>query len=563
MRTNTKIRESIGCRWAIRCLLLPLLIAAPKVAEASAGVAAYALVVGSNQPGKGQETLQFAKEDADRFGAVLKELGGYLPGRVKILYDPDAATLKNALSEITKKLDAHRAADEQSEFVFYYSGHARSAALNLGAEELPLSELRKLLEQVPATLKLVLLDACQAGAVSKVKGAAPAADFSFNSVNNLKSQGMAVIASSAADELSQESERLRGSFFTHHLTAGLRGAGDADSDGRVTLDEAYRYTYNRTLVDTAETAVGKQHVSMETDLTGEGETVLTWPSGARAQLVLDAALGGDFLVYRKNDKTVMAEVHKASGDTLRLALPPGDYEIMIKQESTAYTCALVLTDGAAKTVDLRQCKRSTLKQYNTKGTRPKERREHLFFELGIGTLVKTSDRYVTRLNDFNYSSTEVLSETVLHWHITAMVGLIRYLQVGVSLYKLDSGFFDTSSATRSFEWRAHAVGLVVRGRFPVANDWVVPYIQAGAGAAWGTTRYTVSEDADEGGSNEDQERFWRYHVSGAGGIQLMPWRFFGFFLQVEYTYAPVIRNLINDVHNSGGVEIFTGVRGGF
>ena len=561
MHTNIQIRKSVLCRSAVLCLPVVLLLTVPRISAAS-GVAAYALVVGSNQPGEGQETLKFAKDDADRFGTVLKELGGYLPGRVKTLYDPNTSILKNALSDMTKRLVAHRTADEQSVFVFYYSGHARSSALNLGAEELPLSDLRSLLEEVPATLKLVVLDACQAGAVSKVKGAVPAADFSFNSVSNLKSRGMAVIASSAADELSQESERLRGSFFTHHLTAGLRGAGDANNDGRVTLDEAYRYTYNRTLVDTAETAVGKQHVSMETDLIGEGETVLTWPSGARAQLVLAPKLGGDFLVYRKDDKNVMAEVHKASGDTLSLALPPGDFEVMVKQETVAYTCALTLSEGASAAVDLRRCKKTKLREYNTKGTLEK-RREHLFFELGMGTLIKTSDRYVKRLNDFSYSSTELLTETVIHWHITAMVGLIRYLQAGVSFFKLDSGFFNTEDASHTFDWRAHAVGLVVRARFPVAKDWVVPYVQAGAGAAWGTTHYNADEEVDEGNGREDEERFWRYHVSGAGGIQLMPWRFLGFFLQVEYTYAPVIRNLIGDVHNSGGVEIFTGIRGGF
>jgi hypothetical protein len=31
----------------------------------------------------------------------------------------------------------------------------------------------------------------------------------------------------------------------------LRGAGDASQDGNVSLDEAYRYTYQRTLTGTA------------------------------------------------------------------------------------------------------------------------------------------------------------------------------------------------------------------------------------------------------------------------------------------------------------------------
>ena len=38
---------------------------------------ALALVVGSNRPGEGQEKLRFSHLDAERFGEVLSELGGY------------------------------------------------------------------------------------------------------------------------------------------------------------------------------------------------------------------------------------------------------------------------------------------------------------------------------------------------------------------------------------------------------------------------------------------------------------------------------------------------------
>ena len=58
------------------------------------------------------------------------------------------------------------------------------------------------------------------------------------------------MASSSATELSQESDQLASSYFTHHLLLALRGAGDANQDGKVSLDEAYRYTYNRTLAGT-------------------------------------------------------------------------------------------------------------------------------------------------------------------------------------------------------------------------------------------------------------------------------------------------------------------------
>ena len=100
------------------------------------------------------------------------------------------------------------------------------------------------------------------------------------------------MASSTAEELSQESDELKASYFTHHLVTALRGAGDGDGDGRVSLDEAYRYAYRRTLASTARTQVGEQHVTLETDLAGQGEVPVTFPAEARAQLDLPAPARG-------------------------------------------------------------------------------------------------------------------------------------------------------------------------------------------------------------------------------------------------------------------------------
>lgn len=126
--------------------------------------------------------------------------------------------------EVGAKLHAHRARGEQAVLVFYYSGHAKANAFHLGAEELPIAVLRDKLRALPSTLTLIVLDACQSGQFARPKGAEPAADFSFNSVSRLTTKGVAVMASSSAQELSQESDELRSGYFTHHLIVALRGA---------------------------------------------------------------------------------------------------------------------------------------------------------------------------------------------------------------------------------------------------------------------------------------------------------------------------------------------------
>ena len=240
-------------------------------AYADEPIATYAIVVGSNAGGPGQTDLHYAEDDARRVGALLVELGGYKAEQVDIVVHPTPDKLRARINALADKLNVDLAAGRQSRVFFYYSGHARATALDLGAQELLLTELRQRLFQLPSKLTVVVLDACQSGAFSRVKGAAPAADFSFNSRQQLDATGVAVLASSSGSELSQESEQLKSSYFTHHLLVGMRGASDGNKDGLVTIDEAYRYAYHQTLLATAETAAGGQHVSLEVDLKGHGE----------------------------------------------------------------------------------------------------------------------------------------------------------------------------------------------------------------------------------------------------------------------------------------------------
>src|SRR5579863_4986697 len=252
---------------------------APKSAEAG-HPHSYALVVGTNEGGAGQARLRFAEDDARRVAEVLRDVGRVAPSDAQVLLHPDAASLLAAIDALAVKLKADAAAHGPSEVVFYYSGHARANALTLGADEVPLAALRERLSALPAGLTIVVLDACQSGAFARTKGAEPAADFTYNSVSRLTQKGLAVMASSTSQELSQESDELKGSYFTHHLVTALRGAGDADHDGRVSLDEAYRYAYRQTLASTALTQVGEQHVTLETDLTGHDDVAVTFPSEA-------------------------------------------------------------------------------------------------------------------------------------------------------------------------------------------------------------------------------------------------------------------------------------------
>ena len=528
----------------------------------------YALLVGSNQPGPGQQPLQHAVTDAARMQAVLTELGGYADGHVVMLADPSAAALDGALDALEERLRAHADRDEDTVVVFYYSGHARASGLNLGAEEVPLAGLRERLEGLPATVRLVVLDACQSGALARAKGAAPAAEFSHSSVLSLQAEGTAVIASSSAGELSQESASLQGGFFTHHLVAGLRGAADGDGDGRVDLDEAYRYAYRGTLQSTAATAVGGQHPVMQSDLERTGDMILTRPAQARARLALPADLSAELLLTHAESGAVLAEVHKAAGAPMQIALPAGRYATILRAEGQPpRSCPLTLAEDQLTAWDGRGCRRLAPGAVAVRGdgsaaAYSRERRELLHLELSGGYMpAEVATPYTARLEDFSYDGTpSPLSYTIsAAWSLRGPLSLV----VGGGMME-DARYartfnLDGEEDRDTFCWRTWRLGVSPRASYALGRSgWLVPYAQAGVGVAMATSAFQLHDEEEV-----TIERQWGPMVSVAAGVQAMgPRRHLGLFAQGEYATAPVLDNLVGDRHVSGGPILSVGLRAG-
>jgi len=518
-----------------------------------------ALVVGSNRPGPGQAPLGFAEDDARRMAEVLVELGGLAPEQVRLVLGPTRDELLAALDDTARELSALEAAGQPTALTFYYSGHARARALSLGQEEVGLEELRARLLGLPARLTLAILDACQTGAISGIKGAEPAADFSHSTVAELHATGVAIMASSSASELSQESQALGASFFTHHLVAGLRGAADADRDGRVTLHEAYRYAYHRTLASTAVTAVGKQHVTLEDELKGKGELVLTFPERSQASLALDAELEAELLLERLPAGSVVAELHKARGEPLRLALPTGEYSALLRIGADLLRCPLTLAQGEAGSLPGERCRLVPLEELAVKGAADSPPAWGL--ELGAGLRWGLRDGFDERLADFGFEEQQQLFLPAVSarvgWSFLPYVGLwLRFDMLQAASYQRST--LDPSGAERGqdFSWRCYGLGLYLRGQLPLLDGWLVPYLEAGGGLSMGFTRYH-----DGQAELDERESFAGWQLGAAAGLQLMPWRNFGFFGELAYTTAPALENLVGDRHDGGGFSAVLGLRG--
>lgn len=311
----------------------------------------WLIAIGNNRGDAGEVQLLYAERDVRELADVLRTQGRVASDRVRILIDEDADTVRRALVAVNTALRARSDAGKPTtSLLVFYSGHADADALHLRGTRLLFEELRGLVTSSAATMRLLIVDACRSGAVTRVKGVKAAPEFAIQLDDRVEAEGTAILSSSTAGESSQESDRLRASFFSHHLVNALRGAADRNGDARVTLSEAYAYTYAQTLRSSGQT-LALQHPTYAYDVKGSGDLVLTTVGehgGSTGRLRLGEA--GMYLVAEERESgAVVAEVVTGRDHTV-LSLPRGKYFVQ-RRGSHEYR-EFQLTLNAGDEVDL-------------------------------------------------------------------------------------------------------------------------------------------------------------------------------------------------------------------
>ena len=306
-------------------LLLQLLVLVTS-SDAVAAINRYAVVIGNNVGRQDEARLRYAEDDAKKVMAVLQSLGDFRPENSVLLLGKGAQDVQRVLISLNARIRSETTGARDSVLFVYYSGHADHEALHLGADSLELSLLRRMVEGSAAAFRLLVLDACRSGALTRVKGAQPAPSFPVATDAQLPGEGVAFLTSSAAGEDAQESDELQGSFFTHYFVSGLRGAADKNENAVVSVEEAYDYAYQHTLTASSRTVHGLQHPTFHFDLRGKGSIQLTWvraPGSGSGLLTLPA--GRTVLLFAGSESgPVVAEVGVTDAHRT-LALEPGDY----------------------------------------------------------------------------------------------------------------------------------------------------------------------------------------------------------------------------------------------
>ena len=358
----------MSARWIAICLLCALW-----ASPAAARIERFAVVIGHNRGAPDEAELQYAETDAARVHDVLLQIGDVSPLNAVLLRGRDAGFVRSAVLSINERIrQLSAAADTQVVLIVYFSGHADAQALHLGGSELPLQELRQLATGSAADFRLVIVDACRSGALTRVKGGRRLPPFALPAAAEpvLPSDGIAFLTASASAEDAQESDELQSSFFTHALVTGLLGAADADRDGNVVLDEAYRYAYGATLRATSRTWAGTQHPTFQYDLRGRGELTLTRPAAhavERATISFPPGLG--FVLLRDSSAGRVALELEPSAQTRSLSLEPGRYFVRARSAELMYEGMLDAKSGVARGIELERMERIDYVRLVRKGGR--------------------------------------------------------------------------------------------------------------------------------------------------------------------------------------------------
>ena len=245
-------------------LLLAVLALAGALSAARAEFAnpsGVAVIIGNRTYAGDIPAVDYAHRDADAFRRYVVDVLGFDPENVIDLRDATQAQMWSTFgnrttverSELWSYLE-----DEGSDVVVFYSGHGapglddrrgyllpvdadpNTAELNGYPIDLLYENLARLAEAKTAR---VYLDACFSGGSGGggmlIEGASPV--FVEAPLPEAGEERLSVLSAASGKQLASWDRKAKHGLFTHHLLDALYGAGDADSDGRVTAREAKAY----------------------------------------------------------------------------------------------------------------------------------------------------------------------------------------------------------------------------------------------------------------------------------------------------------------------------------
>jgi len=342
-----------------------LILTAAAASDGATEIRRYLLSIGANDGGTDRVLLRYAITDAKAFASVLTDMGGVDKQNATVIANPDKGEFLSAFAKMEVAIAKGKADGTKSEAFIYYSGHADVDGLKLGKETLDWRDFRNAVNHLGADVRVAVVDACGSGVVTRTKGGTARPAFLLDASKDMK--GYAFLASSNANEASQESDRIKGGYFTHALLNGMRGAADLTGDGTVTINEAYQYAFNETLRSTQNTSAGTQHPSRDMNLAGTGDILMTDLRRTNAILSLSPDAEGRLFI-RDAAGHLFAELQKQGGRSMELGIPRGKYSVQMESRQGVWTAnGVTVTDGGKTVLSMNDMKKTNRKHATARG----------------------------------------------------------------------------------------------------------------------------------------------------------------------------------------------------
>jgi formylglycine-generating enzyme required for sulfatase activity len=282
----------------------------------------YAVIVGINHfdDVKALATLHFCVADAKLLAEILVKRCGYPADGITLLCDGEPADRLPTGANIEAKIKAAVRKVEPGDTLLVYischggvdSGQSHLCpsdfdSKNPAVSYIAVEHLRDWIQGSKATQKLLVLDACHSGASAATSS--KAGGLGGDVSKTLLAGGLITFAAAASDQSAQENGAIGHGLFTYHLSDGLAGKADADHDGIVDSDEAYRYTLS--------------HVQQNAEQLGVVQTPVRVIGGDVVGVFALSRVGGEAEMVSALDTKPGAVLRNSIGMKFSLVMPGG------------------------------------------------------------------------------------------------------------------------------------------------------------------------------------------------------------------------------------------------
>ena len=159
--------------------------------QSSEPPARIAILVGNNSGLPVRPALRYAEADALRMKEVLLRNGGFRAGDIHVLCGQDSGELEGLFAEAASRLGK---SSGESMLFFYFSGHSDGMSVEMGRDRVPFSQIRELMAETGASLRIAVVDTCMSGQLIGAKGVSRVPGFDIEVDSELNATGTVLLS---------------------------------------------------------------------------------------------------------------------------------------------------------------------------------------------------------------------------------------------------------------------------------------------------------------------------------------------------------------------------------